>query len=399
MKNCKIAIIGAGPYGLSIAAHLKAHKIDFRIFGSAMHTWMTQMPKGMRLKSEGFASSLYDPESSFTLRHYCQERNIPYADMGLPVPLETFTAYGLEFQKRLVPELENKIVTSVERSAGGFRIGLQDGEVFSANRVVIAVGICHFGYVPPVLATLPEELVTHSSAHSDVGQFNGREVAVVGAGASALDLAALLHEAGAAVQLVARKPAIRFHDPPSKTPPSLSTRLRRPMTGIGPGWKLFFCANAPWAFHRLPEGYRVESVKKILGPAPGWFIKEQVVGKMPFHLGASIEKASVEYGRVRLELANGNGTRKSIVTDHVIAATGYRVNLERLKFFNSELRAAIRSVEYSPLLSSNFESSVPGLYFVGTSAANAFGPVMRFAFGAGYTAGHLSGHLARASRT
>jgi thioredoxin reductase len=399
MKNCNVAIIGAGPFGLSIAAYLKAHKVDFRIFGSPMHTWMTQMPKGMRLKSEGFASSLYDPESSFTLRHYCQERNIPYADIGLPVPLETFTAYGLEFQKRLVPELENKIVTSVERATGGFRIGLQDGEVFFANRVVVAVGICHFGYVPPVLATLPEEFITHSSGHRDVDHFKGREIAVVGAGASALDLAALLHEAGASVQLIARRTAIRFHDPPSKTPPTLSARLRRPMTGIGPGWKLFFCANAPWAFHRLPKRYRVESVKKILGPAPGWFIKEQVVGKMPFHLGTSIEKASVKNGRVHLDLTNGNNTRKSIVADHVIAATGYRVDLERLKFLNSELQSDIRTVEHAPLLSSNFESSVPGLYFVGTSAANAFGPVMRFAFGAGYTAGHLSGHLARASRT
>ncbi|MCU1251204.1 MAG: monooxygenase FAD-binding protein [Edaphobacter sp.] len=399
MKNTNIAIIGAGPYGLSIAAHLKARKIDFRIFGSPMHTWITQMPKGMRLKSEGFASSLYDPESSFTLRRYCQERNIPYAEIGLPVPLDTFTAYGLEFQKRLVPELEHKIVTSVERASEGFRIVLNDGEVFSANRVVVAVGICHFGYVPPVLATLPEEFVTHSSGHGDVDYFKGREVAVVGAGASALDLAALLHEAGASVQLVARKPAIRFHDPPSKAPPSLSARLRRPMTGIGPGWKLFFCANVPWAFHRLPEGYRVESVKKILGPAPGWFIKEQVVGKLPFHLGTSVEKASVENGRVHLELTNGNNSRKRIVTDHVIAATGYRVDLERLKFLNSELRAGIRSLEHTPLLSSNFECSVPGLYFVGTSAANAFGPVMRFAFGAGYTAARLSGHFARSSRT
>ena len=394
MKNCNLAIIGAGPFGLSIAAHLKAHKVDFRIFGRPMHTWMTQMPKGMRLKSEGFASSLYDPQSSFTLRHYCQERNIPYADIGLPVPLETFTAYGLEFQKRLVPELENKVVTSLEMASGGFRISLDDGEVFSASRVVVAVGICHFGYVPPVLATLPEEFVTHSSMHSDLDHFKGREIAVIGAGASALDLAALLHEAGASVQVVARKPSIRFHDPPGKRPPTLSERLRRPMTGIGPGWKLFFCANAPWAFHRLPEGYRLESVKKILGPAPGWFIKEQVVGKVPFQLGTNIEKASVENARVQLELTNGNGTRKKIVVDHVIAATGYRVDLGRLTFLDSELQTDIRTVEHAPLLSSNFESSVPGLYFVGTSAANAFGPVMRFAFGAGYTARRLSEHLA-----
>jgi thioredoxin reductase len=397
MKNCNIAIIGAGPYGLSIAAYLKAHNTPFRIFGSPMHTWITQMPKGMRLKSEGFASSLYDPESSFTLRHYCQERNIPYADVGIPVPLETFIAYGLEFQKRLVPELEDKVVTSVEAATGGFRISLGDGETFLADRVVLAVGICHFGYVPPVLATLPEEFVTHSSAHSDLGHFKEREVAVVGAGASALDLAALLHEAGASVQLIARKAAIRFHDPPGKKPPTLSQRLRHPMTGIGPGWKLFFCTNTPWAFHRLPERYRLQSVKKILGPAPGWFIKEQVVGKVPFQLGTNIEKASVQNGRIQLELSNGNGNRSTMLTDHVIAATGYRVDLGRLRFLSSDLQSGLRSVEHTPLLSANFESSVPGLYFVGTSAANAFGPVMRFAFGAGYTARNLAQHLAKVS--
>jgi len=138
-------------------------------------------------------------------------------------------------------------------------------------------------------------------------------------------------------------------------------------------------------------------VRKILGPAPGWFIKEQVVGKMPFHLGTNIEKASVQCNRVSLELTNGDGARKTLVVDHVIAATGYKVDLRRLSFLNSNLRAAIRSVEYAPVLSSTFESSVPGLYFVGTSAANTFGPLMRFAYGAGYTARHLSKHLAKSS--
>jgi len=396
MMKSSIAIIGAGPYGLSVAAHLRARGVDFRIFGNPMHTWLTQMPKGMRLKSEGFASSLYDPDSSFTLRHYCQERNIPYSDIGLPVPLETFIEYGLEFQKRFVPELENKLVASIERLADEFRISFHDGKIVSAKGVVVAVGISRFGYVPPTLAALPEEFVSHSSGHSDLGHFQGREVAVVGAGASALDLAALLHQAGASVQLIARKPVIRFHDPPPG-PPTFFQRLRRPVTGIGPGWKLFLCTNAPGAFRHLPEGYRLESVRKILGPAPGWFIKEQVVGKMPFHLGTNIEKASVQCNRVSLELTNGDGARKTLVVDHVIAATGYKVDLRRLSFLNSNLRAAIRSVEYAPVLSSTFESSVPGLYFVGTSAANTFGPLMRFAYGAGYTARHLSKHLAKSS--
>src|SRR5580658_2152964 len=90
-----VAIIGAGPYGLSIAAHLKARGVDFRIFGPAMDTWQNHMPKGMRLKSEGFASSIYDPESLLTLGKYCQAKGLAYQDQGLPVPLDTFCSYGL----------------------------------------------------------------------------------------------------------------------------------------------------------------------------------------------------------------------------------------------------------------------------------------------------------------
>jgi thioredoxin reductase len=395
MTNCDIAIIGAGPYGLSIAAHLKARGLNFRIFGSPMQTWLTQMPKGMRLKSEGFASFLYDPAAAFTLAHYCKEQGLPYQDIGLPVPLETFAAYGLEFQKRFVPELENKLVVSVQQKPAGFEVRLENGETFTAQKLVLAVGISHYAFVPPILSALPPEYVSHSSKHSGLEQFTGRAVTVVGAGASAIDLAALLHQAGAAVQVVARKPKIRFHDPPETTSPNLWQRLRNPLTGIGPGWKLYFYANFPFVFHRMPERFRFDAVRRILGPAPGWFIKEQVVGKVPFNLGVEITEASVQNGRVSLQLTDGAGSRKTLITDHVIAATGYRVDLRRLAFLNEALQKSIRSIDHTPVLSSNFESSLPGLYFVGTSAANSFGPVLRFAYGAGFTARHISEHLAR----
>ena len=394
MGKCQVAIIGAGPYGLSIAAHLKAAGVDFRIFGSPMNTWMTQMPRGMHLKSEGMASSLYDPTSSFTLEHYCKEQGLPYADHGLPVPLETFVAYGLEFQKRFVPELEDKVVVSLTRSDKGFQIGLEDGEVIAAQKVVVAVGISHFGHVPPSLSALPEGLVSHSSEHSGLEEFKGRAVAVVGAGASAVDLAALLHEAGASVQLIARKPAIRFHDPPDNKPQGFFQRLSAPSTGIGPGWKLYFCAYMPWAFRLLPEANRLRAVKRILGPAPGWFIRDRVVGRFPFHLESNITQAKAQNGQVSLELTNGSGERKTLLVDHVIAATGYKVDLKRLAFLDSRLESNIRTVGEMPVLSANFESSVAGLYFVGTSAANTFGPLMRFAYGARFAAQQVSSSLA-----
>jgi cation diffusion facilitator CzcD-associated flavoprotein CzcO len=349
------------------------------------------MPKGMRLKSEGFASSLYDPDSTFTLASYCKEKSVPYADTGLPVPLETFSSYGIEFQRRFVPQVEEKMVVSLQRCARGFRIQLDDGEVTFFQKVVVAVGLSHFAYVPPMLRRLPDEFVSHSSDHPSLDHFKGREVTVVGAGASALDIAALLHQAGVLVQVVARKPFIHFHDPPNSR--TRLERLRRPMTGIGPGWRLFLCANAPWLFRHMPERFRLDRVRKILGPAPGWFIKEQVVGKVPLNVGMDIIGVNLENGRVKLELKNGDAGH-AIKTDHVIAATGYRVDLRRLPFIDKSDLEQIRSVEHTPVLSPNFESSVPGMYFVGTAAANSFGPLLRFAFGAKFTANRVSRHLA-----
>jgi cation diffusion facilitator CzcD-associated flavoprotein CzcO len=389
------AIIGAGPYGLSIAANLKARKVGFRIFGSPMHTWRMHMPNGMLLKSEGFASSLYDPDSAFTLGRYCQEQGAPYADLGLPVPLETFASYGLEFQKRFVPELEDKLVVAMDRSLSGFDIRLEDGELVTARKVVSAVGISHYQYVPPVLAALSEEFVTHSSRHASFDRFKGRDVTVIGAGASALDVAGLLHVAGACVQLVARKPVVDFHHPPGPIPRPLLDRIRRPTTGLGPGWRSLFCTRAPLVFHAMPQWFRLEVVRRHLGPAAGWFIKDLVVGHVAFHLGFNVVQADIQNGRVQLQLASSDGAQRTLVTDHVIAGTGYRVDLRRLAFLNPGLLAGIRSIENTPVLSMNFESSVPGLYFVGTTSANSFGPMARFAYGARFTARRLARHLGR----
>src|ERR1700693_1479549 len=111
------AIIGAGPYGLSVAAHFRRRGIPFRIFGRPMDSWLNHMPKGMMLKSDGFASNIYDPDSEFTLKHFCAKRGIEYSDAGIPVRLETFSAYGLAFGERMLPELEDKLVVGLDRAS------------------------------------------------------------------------------------------------------------------------------------------------------------------------------------------------------------------------------------------------------------------------------------------
>ena len=355
-----------------------------------MESWLKHMPKGMMLKSDGFASDIYDPEKAFTLRQFCVERGIEYADAGVPVRLETFGAYGLAFRDRMVPELEDKLVVSVERVTGGFLLRLEDGETFQARSVVLAVGITHFEYVPENLAHLPSEFLSHSARHREVEPFRGRSVVVIGGGASALDLAGLLHEAGADVQLVSRREELKFHSQPTGKPRSQWQQIRHPQSGLGPGMRSRFFANAPSAFYYLPERLRLEAVRRTLGPSGGWFIRDKVVGKVPLHLGCTPQGAEVRNGRVHLSVRAADGSKREIVTEHIIAATGYRVDLERLKFLNSEIRAQLKTVGGAPALSSSFESSMPGLYFAGVAAANSFGPVMRFAFGAGFAARTLT---------
>jgi thioredoxin reductase len=386
----EIAIVGAGPYGLSIAAHLRQRSVPFRIFGPPMDTWLSHMPKGMLLKSDGFASNIYDPDGAYTLKKFCEARGIPYADMGLPVRLETFSAYGLAFQDRMVPELEKRLVVGLGQIRGGFSIRLDNGETCVVRRVVLAVGITHFENLPSNLTNLRSQFVSHSARHSKVEPFRGRNVVVVGGGASALDLAGLLHEGGANVQLVARKPKLSFHSKPGATPRSLWRRLRHPDSGLGPGMRSRFFANAPWAFQFLPQRLRLEAVQRALGPSGGYFARDMVVGKVPLLLGCTLERAEVQGDCVRLHLRSSDGSEKEVVTEHVIAATGYKVDLAKLHFVSGDVRSQIRAVNSTPILRSNFESSVPGLYFAGIAAANTFGPVMRFAFGAGFAARRIT---------
>lgn len=391
------AIIGAGPYGLSLAAFCKKRGIPCRIFGRPMDSWLGHMPKGMMLKSDGFASNLYDPDRALTLKQFCAEQNLEYADTGIPVRLDTFTSYGLAFKNRMASDLEEKLVVRIERLDKGFRICLEDGETLKARRVVLAVGITHFESMPSELEQLPSELASHSFRHRDLERFRGRTVVVIGGGSSATDLAGLLKESGAEVTLVARRTSLVFHTNSMGKPRPLWQRIRHPKSGLGPGMRSRFYANRPNWFRYLPERTRLRIVRTHLGPSGGWFARDKVIGKLPLLLGCTVEQATARGGQVHLVLRQGDGTVKEVVAEHVIAATGYKVNVERLKFLSSDIRGQLKLVDGAPALSSHFESSVPGLYFAGLTAASSFGPLMRFAFGARFAAERISGRLARSA--
>jgi cation diffusion facilitator CzcD-associated flavoprotein CzcO len=386
--SCSVAIIGAGPYGLSIAAHLRARDIGFRIFGRPMDSWRTRMPAGMFLKSEGFASNLHDPKGRFTLEHFCAESELPYHAVARPVPLETFTSYGIAFQRQLVPNVEDRTVVELHRLPDGFALKLDDGETVAAGRVIVAVGITYFAHLPASLAHLPSEAVSHSSDHRDFSRFKDHDVTVIGGGASALDIVASLHDIGAEVRLIARRSSLVFNVPR----PRPWWQQWYPKSGLGGGWRNQFYEHGPTVFRQLPPGLRRWIVSSALGPAGGAPVKGRVE-QVPLLLGHSLRCASFRDGRVHLRLLCSDGEEHTLQTNHVIAGTGYRPDIRRLPFLSKEIRGQLRSAAFTPILSAEFQSSVPGLYFVGLPAANTFGPLMRFLLGARYTARRLARHF------
>ncbi len=389
-----VAIVGAGPYGLSVAAHLRGAGVRFRQFGLPMKLWRENMPLGMFLKSQGFASNLSDPDAASTLKAFCRATGRPYADYGLPVSLDTFVAYGEWFQAQRADGLEETLVTSVAAQDGQFKLVLANGDVARARRVVLAIGVEHFAHIPDQLSWLPASVCTHSSAHTDLSVFRGQQVVVVGAGQSALESAALLHENGASVQIVTRKPAVIWNGAPLSPDRPLRQRMLEPEAGLGSGWSTWFYSRKPGLFRHLPESTRVHRARTALGPAGASWLRERVEGQLPVLTGQAIDRASSGPGGVRLGLVTSAGTHSDLVADHVLAATGYRADVRRLAFLDEQLVSQLRTVANTPAVGRDYESSVPGLFVVGPAVAPTFGPVMRFVYGADHAARTVGRRLA-----
>jgi cation diffusion facilitator CzcD-associated flavoprotein CzcO len=248
-----VAVIGAGPYGLSVAAHLSAAGITYRQFGRPMNLWRTSMPQGMYLKSQGFASNLSDPRAAKTLEAFCAATGRAYGSYGVPVPLDTFVEYGQWFRQELSLPVEESLVTSVTRNGDGFQLTVGDAERLTAGAVVVAIGVEHFAHLPAPFSALPPALCTHTSAHTDLAAFKDKQVIVVGAGQSALETAALLHEGGAAVRVLARRQNPAWNGAPLAPDRPLLQQLREPEAGLGSGWATWFYSNHPDLFRRLPS--------------------------------------------------------------------------------------------------------------------------------------------------
>jgi cation diffusion facilitator CzcD-associated flavoprotein CzcO len=308
--------------------------------------------------------------------------------------MANFADYGIWFQQNVVPWVEPADVAHVNRSADGFAVTLNGGEQFVASHIVVATGLSGFANIPPALASLPSCRVTHTANIAAFSSFAGRSVVVIGAGQSALEAGALLYEAGARPELLVREDKILWH---TRVPQqrSLWRRLRSPITGLGTGPKAWVLTHFPGVMHRMPESFRTRFVKTHLPAEGAWWLRERFENRVPVHFRTTVVEAHEANGRVTLKIRDAKTKEvRQIEVDHVIAGSGYDIAVDRLNFLDPALRAAIIRIERSPKLDAHFESSVPGLSFVGPSSAMSFGPLFRFVVGADYTARTVSTHLA-----
>lgn len=386
-----VAIVGAGPYGLSLASYLTHRGVGHRIFGRPMQAWRNMFP-GMGLKSVDSAVSIYTPRPGHTFIDYCRAYG---RDSSEPVSVSLFVDYGLWAQQRLVPQLEDCLVERVAQSDEGFDITLETGERVLARRAVIATGLTFWKRMPRVLEGLGADLASHTSDHADLSAFRDKHVVVLGAGQSALEAATLLLEQGAHAQLLARSGPPAFGDPPSQARP-LKERLLYLPSRLGPGKLNFILERAPTAAHHLlSDERRVRLTRKHLGPLGAWWLRPRFDGKVTVRPGWELVEASPSGSGLLLSVRREDGVREDLEVDHVLCGTGYEVDVDRHQVLDEGIKRRVRRIERAPWLTRHFESSVPGLHFVGNAAAFSFGPLYRFVAGAAYTAPALSRHLAR----
>jgi FAD-dependent urate hydroxylase len=388
-SDCQITVLGAGPYGLSAAAYLRDAGVEARVFGEPMAFWQKQMPVGMCLRSNWGASHIADPRGDLTLDEYCRQNG---NHVSKPIPLQRFVDYGIWYQRHAVPDVDQRVVRSVEIDPRGFRVSLADGEEFISQRVVVAAGISPFATKPEEFANVPLALASHTSDHDDLRRFKGQQVVVIGAGQSALESAALFKESGIQVEVIARARNLnwvglhpRLHHLGAISKMLYSDR------DVGPAGISRLVAM-PHVFRRFPRGFQNRTAYRAIRPAgAGWLAPR--IAEVPITLCRKVVSATVAGTKLRLRL--DDGTERLV--DHALLATGFRVDVSRYPFLSQSLSKQVRTVNGFPVLKRGLEASVPGLHFLGKPAAWSFGPLLGFVSGAEFASTELIRAIGRSN--
>ena len=382
-----VVVVGAGPYGLSAGMYLKTEGLSVRVFGEPMDFWANKMPKGMLLRSPREASNIAGPGSAFTLEAYEAASGTKPA---APVPLETFVEYGRWFQQHLSAEIDRSVICRVSRGNSAFQLVLQDGKVVRCRRVVVAAGIGAFQRKPAVFGQLSPLQVSHCYEGRKICELAGKRIAVIGAGQSALESAALLHEGGADVEVIARIPALRWigmHKWLHKLGPISSTLYSK--YDVGP-LGISRLVAYPNVMAHIPLGLKDKiRIRAVRSAGSRWLPAR--LASVKISTGRFVQSAKSLGDEVQLKLDDGSERR----VDHVLLGTGYDVDIARYDFLSPDLVAGVRRLNGYPDLGRGFRSSVPGLHFIGATAARSFGPLLYFVAGTEFASKELRSYISR----
>ncbi|WP_409300438.1 NAD(P)-binding domain-containing protein [Peribacillus sp. SCS-155] len=355
-----VIIIGSGPFGISLAAHAVSNNLQYKIFGYPMDFWKNTMPQDMFIRTPHDFVSFSDAKDELTIHKFSDETGV---QLVTPLPRPIFVQYASWFAEKAGITFTTELVTSVSYKKGVYKVISETGDIHQGKNVIVATGVQHYKHLPDFLRGFPEHLVSHTTGYTDFSQFKGKKVVVLGSGQSAWEAAGLLHKDGAYVELVYRRYGANYAG------------------GVADEIEL---RDLGEVFYTLPT----EMKKQAWGQSPGsvaHFLKPYVDGLVPET--GNVQVTSVKEMGDTVELSLSDGTVRHV--DHLIAATGFHINMDNSPFFKNDILSLIEREEgYTqfPKLNESFESSVPGLYFAGPLSSHSHGPTFRFILGLRKTA-------------
>lgn len=368
MKNkTNLLIIGAGPFGLSIAAYAQHLGIDYQILGESMGFWKNNMPGGMLLRST--YDWHLDPLNVHTIEKYLEEIGRKPKEVE-PLSLEFYLSYCQWFQEkkniRPLPVFVQRLSRSEENGGSHFVAHLENGESITAQNVALAVGFRYFKHIPENLpALIPKGRYGHTCDIVRLDAFKDKRCLVIGGRQSAFEWTALLQEAGARqVHVVHRHDTPSFKEADwSWVPPLVDNMVAEPR------WFRELSAE-----EKDNVNYRLWAEGRL--KVEPWLTNRVKTGKAMLWANAELT-ACRELPDGSLEATLSNGEQFSF--DHAILATGYKVDIKRLPFLNnSPLIGQVDTQNGYPVLNEYMQSSIPGLYMTSMMAVQDFGPFFGF---------------------
>jgi len=368
VPNLKVdlLIIGAGPFGLSMAAYAQHLGIDHAIVGQPMEFWRKHMPRDMYLRST--VDWHFDPLGVYTLEKFLETQNLKPADVD-PLSLSFYLSYAQWFQDRSQIEVLPLVIQrldSINADEYRFQATTDDGQTIKANHVVIAPGFKYFKHLPAELVTrLPPDRFSHTCDLIDFSGLENKRCLIIGGRQSAFEWAALLHEArAAAVHISHRHESPAFKAADWSWVPELVDGMVE-----NPNW-----------FRHLSEQEKDDVSRRLWAEGrlkvEPWLearITNDVVKLWPLTEVSGCQARPS--GEIEVELSNG----ETLLVDHIVMATGYKVRIDRVPFLAEGNIIEKLSVQNGfPVLDDHFQTNLPGLFITSMPAAQDFGPFFAF---------------------